>query len=362
MVKKLDWYILRKFITTFFFCMLLFTVIAVAVDSSEKTDDFVKTGLSTYQIIKEYYTGFVPYIWGLLYPLFVFIAVIFFTSKMALRSEVIAILASGTSYNRWLRPYILGGFLFAIGLWFANRYGIPKANVIRGNFQATYFDKNDPNKNFGANSYYMRVDANTYVGIKYYDTTTKSASGFFLEKVRANKMVYNLRADRMTWDTAKKNWLLTNVIERRIDSMQETVKQLPNRNMNLNFSPRDLRKDEYLKDKLTTPELVEYIRMEEIRGTEGLNTLKVEQHRRTATPFTVVLLTLIGAIVAGRKTRGGSGLHLAIGILIAAVFILSDRFSTVFSIKGNLPPVLAAWIPNVVFTGVAYYLYRRAPK
>ncbi|MEI6948457.1 LptF/LptG family permease [Paraflavisolibacter sp. H34] len=363
MIKKIDWYILKKFFTTFIFCMLLFTAIAVAVDSSEKTDDFVKTGLSSYQIFTQYYMGFIPYIWGLLYPLFVFIAVIFFTSKMALRSEVIAILASGTTYNRWLRPYVIGGLVFALGLWLANRYWIPKANEIRGTFQATYFDKGSPGTYGGSSSsFYMRVDANTYVGIKYYDTSSKSASSFFLERVKNNRMVYNLRAERMQWDTAKKNWALINVLERKIDSMHETVRQLPQMNMNLNFLPKDLRKDEYLKDKLTTPELASFIRMEEIRGTEGLNTLKVEMHRRSATPASVLLLTLIGAIVAGRKTRGGSGLHLAIGIIIAAVFILSDRFSTVFSIKGNLPPLLAAWIPNVVFGLVAYRLYRKAAK
>src|SRR3954463_14988578 len=122
MIKKIDWYILRKFFTTFIFCMLLFTVIAVAVDSSEKTDDFVKSGLSTSQIIRQYYFGFVPWIWGLLYPLFVFIAVIFFTSKMALRSEVVAIIASGTSFNRWLRPYLIGGLVFGGMLWLANTY------------------------------------------------------------------------------------------------------------------------------------------------------------------------------------------------------------------------------------------------
>ena len=132
--------------------------------------------------------------------------------------------------------------------------------------------------------------------------------------------------------------------------------------MKLNLSPTELRKDEYLKDKLSTPKLAAYIKKEELRGTEGLNTLKVERYRRTATPASVILLTLIGAVVAGRKTRGGSGLHLAIGIIIAAVFILSDRFSTVFSIKGNFPPFLAAWTPNIVFSLVAYYLYRKAPK
>jgi lipopolysaccharide export system permease protein len=342
--------------------MLLFTIIAVAVDSSEKTDDFVKTGLSTYQIIKQYYLGFVPFIWGMLYPLFVFIGVIFFTSKMALRSEIIAILASGTSYKRWLRPYIIGGVVSAIGLWFALRFAIPKANEIRGNFQTTYLDKGDPSKAYSSTAYYMRVDANTYVGLRYYDTMAKSASGFFLEKVKNNKMYYNLRAQRLLWDTSKNNWQLINVTERRIDSTHEIIKQLPQMNLNLNFKPKDLRKDEYLKDKLTTPELNEFIRLEELRGSEGLNTLKVEKYRRTATPATVLLLTIIGAVMAGRKTRGGSGLHLATGIIIASIFIVSDRFSTVFSIKGNLPPLLAAWIPNIVFSFVAYYLYRRAPK
>jgi len=366
MIKKVDWYILGKFFTTFFFCMLLFTLVAVAVDSSEKTDDFVKTGLSTGQIIKQYYLGFIPWIWGLLYPLFVFIAVIFFTSKMAFRSEIIAILASGTSYNRWLRPYLIGGIIFAIGLWLANDYGIPKANQIKADFQATYIDRTDPTKNINLprcyNCYYLRLDSVTYVGIINFDTASKSAPGFFMEKVKDNKVFYNLRADRIQWDTAKNNWQLTNVVERRIDSMKENITRLPLMNMNIKIRPVELRKDEYLKDKLSTPQLRQFIETEEERGREGLNALKVEMYRRAATPFTVLLLTLIGAIVAGRKVRGGSGLHLAIGILIAVAFIVFDRFSTVFSIKGNFHPMLAAWVPNIIFTFVAYYLYRRAPK
>ena len=136
MITKIDWYILKKFFTTFIFCAILFTVVAIAVDSSEHTDDFVKSGLSTSQIIQKYYLGFIPWIWGLLYPLFVFIAVIFFTSKMALRSEVVAIIASGTTYNRWLRPYFIGGLVFAITLWFANRYTIPRAIELKSNFQS----------------------------------------------------------------------------------------------------------------------------------------------------------------------------------------------------------------------------------
>jgi len=132
--------------------------------------------------------------------------------------------------------------------------------------------------------------------------------------------------------------------------------------LNLNIKPADLQNDEYIKDKLTTPNLRRFLEMEELRGSEGLNTLRVELYRRTATPFTVLLLTVIGVVVSSRKMRGGSGLHLAIGIIIAVAFILCDRFSTVFSTKGDFPPVIAAWLPNVVFGGIAYMLYRLAPK
>jgi lipopolysaccharide export system permease protein len=365
MIKKIDWYILKKFFVTFIFCMLLFTVIAVAVDSSEHTDDFVKSGLSTSEIIKQYYVGFVPWIWGLLYPLFVFIAVIFFTSKMALRSEVIAIIASGTTYNRWLRPYLIGGIVFAVGLWFANSYGIPRATAIKSSFQSRYIDNPVSSHGPGGNCkncFYRRLDSITYVGIRNYDTATKSAAPVFLQKIRNYRVFYNLRAQRMEWDTAHKNWKLINVVERTLDSMKETVRDIPSMNMDLKLKPAELTTDEYMKDKLTTPELVKYITTEEQRGREGLEAFKVERYRRSATPFTVLFLTLIGAIIAGRKTRGGSGLHLAIGIAIAAMFIIFDRFSTVFSIKGDIPPAIAAWLPNMLFLIVAFLFYRRAPK
>jgi lipopolysaccharide export system permease protein len=198
--------------------------------------------------------------------------------------------------------------------------------------------------------------------MKNYDTATKSAGSFFMNKVRNNKMFYNLRAQRIQWDTTKKNWKLTTVVERTLDSMHESVRQIPVMNVDLKLQPKELQKDNYLKDNLTTPELAAYIHTEEMRAAEGLNPMKVEIYRRTATPFTVLLLTMIGAVIAGRKSRGGSGLHLAIGIVIAAIFIVSDRFSTTFSVKGNLPPLLAAWIPNLVFTFVAFYLYKKAPK
>jgi len=365
-MQKIDWYILKKFLVTFVFCLLLFTVIAVAVDSSEKTDDFVKANLSTIDIIRKYYLGFVPFIWSLLFPLFVFIAVIFFTSRLATRSEIIAILASGNSYNRFLRPYIVGGILLASLLWVGSRYWIPKANSIRSDFQNNYLDKNDPTKNryLGncSRCFYRRTDPNTFVGIRDYDTASKSAQGFFLNREKDNKLVYNLRAQTIRWETTKKKWQLINAAERRVNAMGETLKLYDTVIINLSLKPEELVKDEYLKDKLTTPELAAFIEREELRASEGLNALKVEMYRRTATPFAVFLLTIIGVVIASRKTRGGSGMHLAMGIIIAALFIISDRFSTVFATKGSLPPMLAAWLPNIFFTIVAYLLYRRTPK
>lgn len=175
-------------------------------------------------------------------------------------------------------------------------------------------------------------------------------------------MIYNLRGTPGAWDTATKKWKLRNVIERRVDSSGETVKRYDSMVLNISLKPYELRKDDYMKDKLTTPELVRFINREEARGTEGLSALKVERYRRTATAFTVFLLTMIGVVIASRKTRGGSGMHLALGITIAALFIVADRFSTVFATKGNFPPLLAAWLPNIVFAFVAWRLYKKTPK
>jgi lipopolysaccharide export system permease protein len=323
-MRKIDWYILKKFLVTFLFSMLLFTVVAVAVDISEKTDDFVKSGLSSAQLFDQYYIGFIPHIWSLLFPLFVFIAVIFFTSKMATQSEIIAILGSGTPYKRLLRPYWVGGLLLASLWWVGNRYWIPKANIVRSTFQSNYLDRNDPSKNvyYGtcAACFYLRIDSNTFVGIRDYDTTSKSARGIFLERTDRDRLVYNLRAESIVWDTLSKKWKLYRATERRLDSMGEQLTSYDTMLLSLNVLPEELRRDDYLKDKLTTPELNRFIEREEQRGTEGLNAMRVERYRRTSGAFSVLLLTLIGVIIATRKTRGGSGMHLAMGIIIASVF------------------------------------------
>jgi len=294
----------------------------------------------------------------------VFIAVIYFTSKMAGQSEFIAIMTGGVRYNRMLRPYLIGSIFLSGIFWIASQTWIPRANVIRTDFQTVYVDRNstynpDPTK---GNNYYLRVDSVTFVGMRYYDTANKSAGAFFLQKIKDNKEFYNLRADRIKWDTAKKNWKISDAVERKINGLQESIRKVKDTNLNLNVMPRELRRDEYLKDKLTTPELKQFLKLEEIRGSEGLNIYKVEMYHRDATPFSVIILTMIGAIVASQKIRGGSGIHLAFGIVMASVFVIMDKFSITFSTKGNLSPMLAAWFPNIIFVFVALWLYKRTQK
>jgi lipopolysaccharide export system permease protein len=335
---------------------------------SEKAEDFVRSNLSTAQIINQYYLGFIPHITALLFPLFVFIAVIFFTSKMAGRSEIIAILASGVSYNRWLRPYFIGGLFLAALLWYASMFTVPLANKKRTAFEARYVDANSSYEktisiiNDRGNSMYLKIDSFTYAVINNYNTGTKSSSSCYFYKIINNKLVSNLKADRMFWDAKKSKWKLENIITRDIDTVKETLSQTLEKQLNFTATPRDLLRGKYTKDILTSPELKHYINLESEKGSENVNELLVENGRRNATPVSVIILTLMGAVVAGKRVRGGSGSHIAMGVLIALLFIITDKFSTIFATKGNFSPMIAVWTPNIIFSFVVLYLYKKAPK
>lgn len=279
---------------------------------------------------------------------------------MANRSEFIAILAAGVSLKRILLPYLIGSVMLAAILWWANDAFIPTANVKRTAFEAKYF--RSPDISVISRSIYMRIDSFSYCGIRYYDTSNRSGGGFFMERIKGNKVVYNMRADGIIWDTAKKQWRLSSVIERTVTPNNESVKYHTEQYKSFNFTPKDLKRDEYMKVRLTTAELNRMIFLEKLRGSETVNELVLEKAHRAATPVSVIILTLIGAILACRRIRGGSGIHLAAGILICAVYILADRFSTIFSTKGNLNPIAAAWLPNFVFGILTVWLYKKAPK
>jgi lipopolysaccharide export system permease protein len=363
-MKTLDWYILKAFLKTFFFLLLIFSMITLAIDASEKTEDFVRSGLGFSDIVTKYYYGFLPHIIGMLFPVFVLIAVVFFTSKLALRSEIVAMLSVGMSLNRILRPYWVGGVFLALVLGLANHFLVPVANIIRTDFENKYVDMGNIAKQQRQylNNIHFRVDTYTYAGMRNYDTLAKTGSGFFMEKVKNNQVYYNLRSETIVWDTAKRHWKLENAVERKINGLKEEVKILSNYYLKMGYLPGDISEDEFKKDKLKTPALDRFIRQEQNRGSEGVNAIKFERYRRDASAISVIIMTMIAGILACRKIRGGSGFHLALAFIIGVLFIVIDKFSMVFSTKGNLPPIIAAWIPNILFALVAYRLYKRAPK
>ena len=362
-MKIIDWYILKKFLKTFFFSLLLLNVVLIIIDLSEKADDFVRTKLPISSLITEYYFGFLPRINAMLFPLFVFISVITFTSSMANKSEVIAILSSGTTFNRFLRPFLIGGILLSGSLWLANKRLIPIANEKYAYFDNKYINFNAGNTNYTSlNNYYFRIDSNTYAGIRYYDTTSHRGNNFFIQRFKNNELVYNLRAEIIEWDTLSKGWKLQNVMEQNVNQRRENIIHKTSSVMKYNFKPRDLQRDEYMKDKMPTKDLNEFINLEKLRGSEIVNTLLVEKYNRDAIPASVLVLTFIAAILASRKRKGGNGYHLLMGVIICISYILISRFAIVFAIKANFNALLAAWIPNVIFGLVGVYLYRVSPK
>lgn len=363
-MKKIDAYILGKYLKTFFFSLILFTVVTIVIDISEHTDDFAKSNLPVTSIITDYYFGFIPRIVAMLFPLFIFISVIFFTSKMAGRSEVIAILSSGVSFNRYMRPFMIGGLLMSLLLWLGYQTVVPRANLKWAEFEKNYIKVNSKGgrKSTYLQNLYFKESKNTWVGIRGYDTVTRVGNNFFLNTFEDDSLVYNMRANGFRWDTAENKWQFNNVFKRTIEGINEKVEHKHSYSTSLNFKPVDLRKDEYLKDQMTTRELNDFIRKEKERGSEMINSLLVEKHNRVAIPASVFILTIIGSVLASRKVRGGSGIHLALGVVISVTYILFSRLSVVFATQGNFPPVLAAWVPNIIFGIIALYLYSKAQK
>jgi lipopolysaccharide export system permease protein len=358
-MKKLDWYIVKKFLSTFFFAIMVLAVISCVIDYSEKVDNFVSKKAPLGDIVN-YYKDFVPHITALLFPLFIFIATIFFTSKIAYKSEIIAILSSGVSFQRFLRPYLIGGGFLCIVSLVANHWIIPIANKERIAFEDKYINDN----NFKSVGDYMHlgISKDTYVFLQNYSYGTHSGNHFTEEKISGTLLKQKLMADRVTYDTAKKVWHLHSVTIRTNDTLHENIRNIPELVVKYPFTPSDLNRTDAIKEALTTPELVRYIATEKLHGRENLNSYFIEKDRRSAQPFAGFILTIIGACIASRKIRGGSGLHLALGIVISAVYIMFLQTSTTFSTKSNLDSTVAVWIPNMIFSVLAFYLYRRQVK
>ena len=355
-MKKIDWYIVKKFYSTFFFAIMVLAVISCVIDYSEKVDNIVSKK-APLLVVLNYYKNFVPHITALLFPLFLFIATIFFTSKIAYKSEVIAILSSGVSFRRFLRPYAIGGGFLCLVSLLANHYVIPVANEQRIDFENTYI--NDGNYKYVSDNLHLGIAKDTYIYLQNFNYGNYTGNRFSAEHMQGTLLKEKLMADYVTYDTVKKVWHLHNVVIRTNDTLKEQIKKIPEMEVKYPFTPEDLNKTDAIKEALTTPQLDAYIGTEKLRGRENLNFYYIEKHRRTAQPFAGFILTIIGACIASRKIRGGSGFHLALGIAISAVYIMFLQTSTTFATKASLDPLIAVWIPNFIFGGLAYYLYRR---
>lgn len=358
-MKKLDWYILKQFLQTFFFAILILAVITAIIDFSEHVDNFFERK-ATWGTIFKYYQNFLPYMVAFLFPLFIFISTIFFTSRLAYRSEIIAILASGTSFPRFLRPYLLGGILLLGLSMVVNHWIVPNGNKIRLAMEDQYFHDTYSSSQ---RNVHLRLSKNVYVYLQSFDYSSNFGYRFTAEKIVGTQLKEKIFAERVSYDSTKKLWTLYNVTTRYNDGIKESLKFSPTLVQSYpGFSPKDLDEDNDNMQAFTTPQLNKVIEREKLRGRESLNYFYIEKHRRTAQPFAGIILTVIGASIASRKVRGGSGLHLAIGIVISATYILAMQFSTTFSTKAGMNPLLAVWIPNIIFSIVAVYLYRRQIK
>ncbi len=354
-MKILDKYLIKNLILTFLFVLFVLSIISIVIDYAEKVDAFISNKAPAKAIIG-YYISFIPYICALLFPLFVFIAVIFFTTRIAYRTEVIAMLSSGMSYNRFLLPYLFCGVLFALLLFWCNHIVIPKANKHRMKFENEYVNSSVNKTEIDA---HYRISPTEFVYLKSFSAESKSGYNFAYEIIKQQDLSKKIWAENISWDSISKQWNLSRVKIRTINGEQETLTHLPSLKQKFNFTPADLVEVKEQKQCMTTSELSAYINKETKRGNPSLANYHIEKARRTAAVFSVIVLTLIGACLASKKMRGGSGIHLAIGISISAAYIIFMQFSTTFAVKGNLNPVLSVWIPNFVFAILGIYIYRK---
>jgi len=358
-MKKIDIYIIKKFLGTFFFAISLLIVIVIIFDISENIDEFIEKGAPVRAVIFDYYLNFIPYFVNLFSYLFTFISVIYFTSKMAGNTEIVAILSSGISYRRMLRPYFFSAIILALMSFYLANFLIPRTNQHRRVFKNRYIE--DLNKEKDRNLH-LQISPGTYVYVEYFHLNSLTGYKFSMERFEDEKLKYKMIADRIEWDTLTNKWNIKNYYVRYIDGKEERMESGLVKDTVLNLKPSDLYFQKERFEEMNLMELNAYIEKEKMKGSEEVIFYEVEKHTRFASPFATLVLTLIGVSLSSRKMRGGIGMHLGLGILITFAFILFMRISTVFATYGNLPPAFAAWIPNIIFGILGILLLRSAPK
>ncbi|MCC7506367.1 MAG: LptF/LptG family permease [Saprospiraceae bacterium] len=360
-IKTLDRYIIRKFLSTVFFSMLICTLISMAIDFSDKVQNFIEKPATLQNILLDYYLGFVLHMAGLLMPLYTLIGVVFFTSRMAFNAEILSVLNAGVSFNRLLKPYLIAGGLVGLLHYALNNQLIPERNKLRLWFERS-FVWTDQEKGKSSQVHFL-TGPDTKVFIQNYNKSSKSATGLRLEKFDGNRVISLLEAQNATWKADPNIWEIRNYSVRTFDGLKEYYQYYPTpRDTAINLNPQDFIWYHHQNEELPSSELREVIDRDRRRGLSNVKSYEIELLRRTADAFTNVILTVIGLAVAGRKVRGGMGLHLALGIGIGALFILSSKFAVSFASSGSVPVALGMWLPNIVFAAVAVWLVSRAQK
>lgn len=361
-LKILDWYIIKKFIGTYFYSIALIISISIVFDINENLAKFTQYHAPLRAIVVDYYMNFVPYFANLFSPLFVFIAVIFFTSKLAGNSEIISMLAAGVSFKRLMRPYMISAALISVMTFFLGAYVIPKGTIIRQNFETIYKNKK---KNTSAENVQLQVGKGVIAYIQHYDNNRKKGYGFCLDKFEDKKLISHMTASEIQYDTisdSKYHWKARNWRIRQLKGMRETITSGSVKDTTIMMEPTDLVFSKGQQETFTSPQLRDYISKQIDRGSGNVVQYEVEFHKRIATSFASFILTTIGVSLSSRKRKGGMGLYLGIGLALSFTYIMLQTVSSTFAINANTPPMLAAWIPNIIFTVVAYFCYRKAPN
>ena len=359
-LKLLDWYIIKKFLGTYVFAIALIISIAVVFDFNEKQDKFMSHDAPWSAIIFDYYLNFIPYFANLFSPLFVFIAVIFFTSKLAENSEIIAMFSTGMSFKRMLRPYMVSAAIIAVVTFGLGAYVIPKGSVTRINFEDKYYKQRKMNT---ARNIQLEVDSGVIAYIDRFENYSNTGYRFSLDKFEGKQLVSHMTARSITYDTsAVHRWIVKDYMIREMKGMKETITKGARIDTTLFMEPADFLIMKNQQEMLTSPQLKEYIDRQKQRGFANIKEFEIEYHKRIATSFASFILTLIGVSLSSRKTKGGMGLHLGIGLGLSFSYILFQTIASTFAINGNMPPAIAVWIPNVLYAFIAFYLYQKAPK
>ena len=359
-LKRLDTYIIKKFLGTYFFAIALIISIAVVFDINENIDRFINNKAPVNAIIFDYYLNFIPYFSNLFSPLFVFIAVIFFTAKLAENSEIIAMFSTGMSFKRMMRPYMISAAIISILTFYLGAYIIPRGNVTRLDFEDRYKKKK---KVEYVRNVQLEVDNGVIAYIERYENYNKTGYRFSLDKFEDKKLVSHLTASSITYDTTSVHkWKIKDYMIREMEGMKEKITKGSEIDSIIKMEPQDFLIMKGQQQTMTNPELSDYISKQKKRGFANIKEFEIEYHQRIAMSFAAFILTAIGVSLSSRKVKGGMGLYLGIGLALSFSYILFQKLSSTFAVNGNMPPIIAVWIPNILYTFIAIYLYRKAPK